>query len=109
MLPVTSKNFDKITIDFLLRHAINKVDVLVYTKCDIRTSFERLRNRNNQKTRFDFWDDDKCLLNLKIMNGIFELVIDNSFCNVNIFINAQDDVVNKAEIVLQNLATELAS
>ena len=72
MIPANNVNIDEKIISYFLTYTLNKIDILVYSKCDIETSFERLRKRNNQRTRFDFWDDKKCLINLERMNNIFE-------------------------------------
>ena len=102
MIPITSKNIDKETIDFFLKYTLNKIDILVYSKCDIETSFERLRKRNNQRTRFDFWDDKKCLINLERMNNIFEYVNNYSFGMI-ISIDANDEIENKVRLIYKKI------
>ena len=78
------------------------LDILVYSKCDIETSFQRLRKRNNQRTRFDFWDDKKCLINLERMNNIFEYVNNYSFGMI-ISIDANDEIENKVRLIYKKI------
>lgn len=102
MIPANNVNIDEKIISYFLTYTLNKIDILVYSKCDIETSFERLRKRNNQRTRFDFWDDKKCLINLERMNNIFEYV-NNYFFETIIAIDANDDIENKSRLIYKKI------
>lgn len=102
MIPANNVNIDEKIISYFLTYTLNKIDILVYSKCDIETSFERLRKRNNQRTRFDFWDDKKCLINLERMYNIFEYV-NNYFFETIISIDAHDEIENKVRLIYKKI------
>ena len=57
---------------------------------------------NNHWTRFDFWDDKKCLINLERMNNIFEYVNNYSFGMI-ISIDANDEIENKVRLIYKKI------
>jgi len=69
-------NKEGVSIDitnFLMRQIETKLGMVVLVECDEYLSLERVRARNNGRTRFDFWDDKTAIQKLRNMTSVFNV------------------------------------
>lgn len=90
----------------VMRQKISRrIDFSVYVDCSVDLAFERLRRRNNGRTRFDKWEDSKTKKNLKAMKKILNTLIFHAVNDTSkVFtVNSIDNVENNIPRIIQQL------
>lgn len=88
-------------VDLLISYMHNQINTFIFVECDKTLSFARIRQRNNQKTRFDFWDDATAKINLKNMDEIFDY--EKSKIKDYITINANSSTISNISKIIDSI------
>ena len=94
-----SRNFEALT-----RLTSNRIGLAVRVDCSESLSLERLRKRNNCRTRFDGWGDMENKKNLNDMKNVLSLLMSKFGCLSETFsVNAIDAVEDKVVKIIERL------
>lgn len=83
----------------------NQYRLIVSIKCSERLSLERIRQRNNQRTRFDSWSNEVSMCKLGSMKNVFNVFNEAIIkCPISfVEVSADDNVKLKVKLIVADL------